>query len=90
MSKIDPQKTPKRTDRYVIKISVHPAAKTIIEELSDLLGMKETILAGRIYEWFSTTDPTLQRLILKLQPPDDEADIARRALDRFIHGKGKK
>lgn len=67
----------------VIKISATARAKEIIKHDAAELGMKEMILAGRVYEWFSRQDDTLKKGILNLLPKTYEVDVARMALERI-------
>ena len=76
-------------DRKVIKISVRPEAKATIKKFADQHGLKEIVVAGRMYEWFSEQDDVVQKAILGLLPAGMEADIAKLALKRIAAGKLK-
>jgi hypothetical protein len=75
--------------KRVIKISVTPSAKTIIEGFAEKHGMKEIQVASRIYEWFTQQDDVLRKGVLGLLPEGYEPDVAKLALERLA-ADGKK
>ena len=76
--------------RNVIKISVTPAAKAVIEGIATKHDMKEIGVASRIYEWFTSQDDVVQKAILGMLPKGYESDVARLALERMAGSKGGK
>ena len=73
--------------RSVIKVSVAPSAKTVIEKTAAQTGMKEIAVASRIYEWFAQQDDVLRKGVLGLLPEGYEADVAKLALERMAKGQ---
>lgn len=72
--------------QQVIKILATEAAKVIVKKHAAELGMKEMIVAGRVYEWFTRQDEVLVKGILGLLPKGYEPDIVRLALERIAKG----
>lgn len=82
---------PRVTEYKVIKINVTPAAKQVIEDIAGEHGMKEVVLASKVYEWFGAQDDVTRKAILGMLPKGFEVDVARLALERIAgRGKGKK
>lgn len=69
--------------RSVIKISVVPTAKAVIERVAERHGMKEISVSSRIYEWFAKQPDVVQKGILGLLPDDYEQDVLELALQRL-------
>ncbi len=73
----------------VIRVSVDPLAKKAIEETAEELGMKEGAVASRLYRWFAQQDDLTRKHVLSLLPTGYEAELLRKAADRYEAKKGK-
>jgi hypothetical protein len=69
--------------RKSINVSMSPRAKAFIEGLSSELGLSETQIATRMFEWLEQQDDTLVRGVLGLLPPSMMNDIKRLALKKL-------
>jgi len=78
------------TDYKLIRINVSERAKGVIENIADKHGMKEVIVASKIYEWFGQQPDVFQKSILGMLPEGMESDVAKLALEQLAAtGKGK-
>jgi hypothetical protein len=77
-------------EKQAVKILTTSVARDIVKRTAAELGMKEQVVASRIYEWFSRQDEVLVKGILGLLHKGNEVDVARLALERLAAGgKGK-
>lgn len=75
--------------RNIIKVSLHPPAKKVIEQTAERNGMREIVVVSRVLTWFAEQDDVLRKGILGILPEGYEADVAKLALERIASGKGK-
>lgn len=78
-----PATMPVVNDRYVIRISVTPEAKSVISAWAEQNDMTEIGVASRIYEWFGKQTEVVQASVLGLIPKSVEADVAKLVLERM-------
>jgi hypothetical protein len=76
--------------KKVIKISVTPDAKKVIEQFAERHDMKEIGVASRIYQWFAAQDDVVRKAILGMLPEGYEPDVARLALERIASQSRKR
>ena len=74
--------------KNVIKLVVTTGGKAAIEGVAKRYGMKEYVVAGKIYDWFIGQDDIFQRAVLGMLE-GLEVDAARAFMERLAKGKGR-
>jgi hypothetical protein len=77
------------SQRKTLNVSMTPAAKKFVEELSGELGLSETQIHSRTLEWLKGQSDTVIRGVLGLMPPTFHHEIVRMAL-KAMKPAGKK
>jgi hypothetical protein len=79
-------------NRKQLKIFVTPAAKKIVEDISEDFDMKEFGVASRIYEWFGRQPKAVQKWVLGFTDgteADGLTEFAKQAMKIAARAKGK-
>lgn len=82
------QRDAKNGSGTVIKLGITWGGKDALEKIAETYGMKEQVVAGRIYEWFIKQDDIVQRAVLGLLH-GLEKDAATEFMKRLARDGGK-
>jgi hypothetical protein len=74
--------------RNIIKLAVTKDAKAALTKLADHHGMKEYVVASKIYLWFIGQDDIFQRAVLGMLK-GLEVDAARAFMERWAKGENR-